>query len=149
MPKARTILPFVRLSFASSSAYSWWDENGQVHTVKKAEGGEQGDPLMLLHRHPGRSRRGCGHSGSGRATLRFLGRRLCFVAQSEDDLRRVGAVSFQGWQAFAFTSVWNKAGVPPDEIHSLGDEAGQPHGKVVLGTPLGNAQFVAEELRDI
>ena len=64
MPKARTILPFVRLSFASSSAHSWWDENGEVHTVDQAEGGEQGDPLMpfaVRHRHPGRSGRGCGH----------------------------------------------------------------------------------------
>ena len=44
----RTILPFVRLSYASSSVYSWWDENGEVRTVNQAEGGEQGDPLMHL-----------------------------------------------------------------------------------------------------
>ena len=48
MPKARTILPFARLSYASSPVYSWWDENGEVRTVNLAEGGEQGDPLMHL-----------------------------------------------------------------------------------------------------
>ena len=48
MPKARTILPFVRFSYASSSAKSWWDENEEMHTVNQAEGGEQGDPPMLL-----------------------------------------------------------------------------------------------------
>ena len=38
------ILPFVRLSYASPSTYSWWDDEGQRRTVVQAEGGEQGDP---------------------------------------------------------------------------------------------------------
>ena len=42
------ILPFVRLSYASPSRHSWWDEDGQRRTVVQAEGGEQGDPLMPL-----------------------------------------------------------------------------------------------------
>ena len=42
------ILPFVRLSYASPSTYSWWDDEGQRRTVVQAEGGEQGDPLMPL-----------------------------------------------------------------------------------------------------
>ena len=48
MPKARAILPFVRLSYASPSEYSWVDESGRSRTVHQAEGGEQGDPLMPL-----------------------------------------------------------------------------------------------------
>ena len=48
MPKARAILPFVRLSYAQPSRYSWVDEEGHRRTVTQAEGGEQGDPLMPL-----------------------------------------------------------------------------------------------------
>ena len=48
MPGARSILPFVRLSYATPSKYSWWDDDGQKRTVTQAEGGEQGDPLMPL-----------------------------------------------------------------------------------------------------
>ena len=48
MPTACQILPFVRLSYASPSAYSWWDDDGNRRTISQAEGGEQGDPLMPL-----------------------------------------------------------------------------------------------------
>ena len=48
MPVARSLLPFVRLSYATPSRYSWWDDNGERHVVTQAEGGEQGDPLMPL-----------------------------------------------------------------------------------------------------
>ena len=49
MPRAaRAILPFVRLSYAQPSRYSWVDEEGHRRTVTQAEGGEQGDPLMPL-----------------------------------------------------------------------------------------------------
>ena len=68
MPKARTILPFARLSYASSPVYSWWDENGEVH--HRESGRRRGtrrpaDAFAAQHRHPGRSGRGCGYSGSG------------------------------------------------------------------------------------
>ena len=33
------------------------------------------------------------------------------------------------------TRVRNKAGVPSEDVHILGDEAWQPDGVVVLGTP--------------
>ena len=46
-PKARAILPFVRLSCAQPSRYSWVEE-GHHRTVTQAEGGEQSDPLMPL-----------------------------------------------------------------------------------------------------
>ena len=48
MPKARAILPCVRLSYGHPSTYSWWDQNGVRRAVSQAEGGEQGDPLMPL-----------------------------------------------------------------------------------------------------
>ena len=48
MPEARKLLPFVRLSYAGVSSYTWFDEKGERHVVNQAEGGEQGDPLMPL-----------------------------------------------------------------------------------------------------
>ena len=48
MPEARKLLPFVRLSYAGVSSYTWFDEKGERHVVNQAEGAEQGDPLMPL-----------------------------------------------------------------------------------------------------
>ena len=48
MPKARAILPFVRLSHASPSEYSWVDDARRSRIVHQAKGGEQRDPLMPL-----------------------------------------------------------------------------------------------------
>ena len=42
------MLPFMRLSCASPSTHSWWDDEGQRRTIVQEEGGEQGDPLMRL-----------------------------------------------------------------------------------------------------
>ena len=47
MPKARAILPFVRLSYVQPSRYNWVDEEGHRRTVTQAEGGEQGDLLLM------------------------------------------------------------------------------------------------------
>ena len=41
-------LPFVRMFYSSPSRYLWEDQEGVVHTIDQGEGGEQGDPLMLL-----------------------------------------------------------------------------------------------------
>ena len=48
MPRARALLPFVRMSHAQPSQYSWVDEEGRHPIINQAEGGEQGDPLMPL-----------------------------------------------------------------------------------------------------
>ena len=48
MPEARKLLPFVRLSYAGLSSYTWFDEKVERHVVNQAEGGEQGDSLMPL-----------------------------------------------------------------------------------------------------
>ena len=47
MPRAHAILPFVRMSYAQPSKYSWVDEEGRHRIVNEAEG-EQGEPLMPL-----------------------------------------------------------------------------------------------------
>ena len=48
MPRARALLPFVRMSYAQPSQCSWVDEEGRHRIINQAEGGEQGDPLMPL-----------------------------------------------------------------------------------------------------
>ena len=48
MPGARSLLPFVRMSYAQPSSYQWFDDQGGAHVVTQAEGGEQGDPLVPL-----------------------------------------------------------------------------------------------------
>ena len=45
------------------------------------------------------------------------------------------------------TKVWNKGAVPPEDVDSLGDDAWQPRGVVVLVTAIGSAPFVAEKLQ--
>ena len=53
IPKARAILPFVRLSYGRPSTYSWWDQNGDRRAVSQAEGGA--DAFAVQHWHSGRS----------------------------------------------------------------------------------------------
>ena len=46
VPKASSILPFVRLFYGSASEFVWIDDAGIPHSILQAEGGEQGGPLM-------------------------------------------------------------------------------------------------------
>ena len=39
-------LPFVKQFYGAPSSHLWEDQDGVVHTITQAEGGEQGDPLM-------------------------------------------------------------------------------------------------------
>ena len=45
---ARGLLPFVSATFAQPAEYLWEDAAGVRHTIRQAEGGEQGDPLKPL-----------------------------------------------------------------------------------------------------
>ena len=45
------------------------------------------------------------------------------------------------------TRVWNRSGTVPENVDSMGEEVWRTDGIKVLGTPLGNAQFVAEHTR--
>ena len=146
------MLPFVRLSYASPSTYSWWDDEGQRRTVVQAEGGEQGDP----------SCRSCSRSGfkaaleEVRTTLQ-PGEQL-FVFWDDVhalcDPQRVKAIHDTlaecVWRVAGIqlhrgkTKVWNKGRVPPPHVDQLGPEASQPEGIKVLGTPIGSAAFTRE-----
>ena len=46
------------------------------------------------------------------------------------------------------TRVCNKGGVQPDHVDTLGEDAWQPHGIVVLGTPLGSEQLTRAKLQN-
>ena len=47
-PHLHGLLPFVRAMYSDTSRYSWRDATGTQHVILQCEGGEQGDPLMLL-----------------------------------------------------------------------------------------------------
>ena len=42
------MIPFIRQFYGSPSTFLWDDDFGDVHHVHQGEGGEQGDPLMLM-----------------------------------------------------------------------------------------------------
>ena len=154
MPRARSLLPFVRLSYGQPSQYTWQDESGQDRTVVQAEGGEQGDPLMPLLFSIGIQ----GALEEVAATLE-RGEQLCaflddvyllcrpdrvttlFTLLRDVLERRAGVQLHQGK-----TKVWNKSGRPPEDVRTLGRDAWQPAGIRVLGTPIGTAQFVTEAM---
>ena len=46
------------------------------------------------------------------------------------------------------TRVWNRSGTVPDNVDSLGEEVWRTDGIKILGTPVGNAQFVAEHMQE-
>ena len=155
MPKARVILPFVRLSNVTPSNYSWWDAKGERHTVTQAEGGEQGDPLMTLL-----------YSIDIQAALEEVATTLeprdqlcaflddvyalCQPSRVKDihDALATSLFRVAGIRLYhGNTKVWNKGGVPPENVDSLGEEAWQPTCVMVLGTPIESAPFVAEKLQ--
>ena len=155
MPRTRCILPFVRLRYAKPSQYSWWDDEGRRRVVFQAEGGEQGDPLMPLLF-------AIGIQGALEEVAVSLepGEQLCAFLDDvyalcrpervkaihdklADCLLRVAGIHLHQGK----TRVWNKSGVPPDDVQQLGAEAWQPAEIKVLGTPIGGADFVRERTR--
>ena len=129
--------------------YFWEDDSGVVHTVTQAEGGEQGDPLMLalfsLDQHP---------------ALEAISHRVATVQPIlQEELLHHSAIRVHHGK----THLWNKGGVEPTEVEALtaaarvsdptaivwrGDPALPPseQGVRILGTPLGHPEFVRAEL---
>ena len=156
MPKARAILPFVRLSYCSPSSYSWEDDAGTQRKVTQAEGGEQGDPLMLLlffiSIHAALEEV-ASHLEDVQQLCAFLDDVyvLClphsvvplFLVLRES-LDRVAGIRLHEGK----TKVWNRSGTAPEDIEELGEEAWQPEGLKVLGTPIGSPQITAAKFRE-
>ena len=149
MPKARVILPFVRLSYGHPSTNSWWDQNGDKRAVSQAEGGDQGGPLMPMLFS-------IGIQGALEEVAAQLepGEQLCAFLDDIYVLCQPGRVKIIHDElsrclsrVAGITRVWNKAGIPPEDVHNLGPEAWQPEGIDVLGTPLWSAQFVSRKLQ--
>ena len=46
LPTAHRLLPFILMSYGSSSTYLWTNDDGVTHRIPQGEGGEQGDALM-------------------------------------------------------------------------------------------------------
>ena len=44
--RLQPLLPLVSMLYGSESRFLWTDADGNTHTIRQAEGGEQGDPLM-------------------------------------------------------------------------------------------------------
>ena len=152
MPNAKALLPFLLLSYSALSTYDWFDDEGERKTVTQAEGGEQGDPLM-----PFLFSIGIQSAIEEVSRSLLAGERLCAFL---DDLyllcaprrvrhlfdlalhRNVGIQLHQGK-----TCVWNRSGTVPENVDSLVEEVWRTDGIKVLGTPLGNAHFVAEHMQ--
>ena len=140
MPAARALLPFVRLSYAQPSQYSWYDEDGVRRTVTQAEGGEQGDPLMPLLLSIGIHgvlEEVATHLEDGEQLCAFLDDvyLLCEPARVEplykvleEAMMRIAGIRLHQGQ----TRAWNKAGVVPNDILNVGAEAWQLEGITVL-----------------
>ena len=158
MPKARAILPFVWLSYASPSEYSWVDESGRSRTVHQAEGGEQGDPVMsllfsvgiqdalgevALSLHPGEQLCAYLHD----VYLVLPARQSRHTVRDPKQVKSLFTVAgirlHQGK-----TKAWNRGGVVPEDGDRLGPEEWQKDGITVLGTPIGSAQFVLERIAE-
>ena len=156
------------------SSYLWEDQDGVVHTITQAEGGEQGDPLMpalfSLGAHPALQ--------ALQAQLQQDERLFAFlddvyVVCSPD---RINAI-FSLLQNALFihsairdhhgkTQVWNRGGVVPTGIEVMeavaritdpeaivwrGDTVlpSEDQGVRILGTPLGHPDYVRAQLQSL
>ena len=127
----------------------------EQRTITQAEGGEQGDPLMPLF--------SVGIQGVPEdvATHLVEGEQLCAFLDDvyllsgparveplhkvlEETMLRIAGIRLHQGK----TRVGNSAGVVPDNIAEVGQEAFQPDGITVLGTPIGSAQYIASKMEE-
>ena len=150
VPEARAMLPFVRMAYASLSRYAWEDGGGAFRFVEQAEGGEQGDPLMpmlfslAVHEALDRAQ---AELQPGEHIFAFLDDVYALCAPErvrevynclERHLTSVAGI----WLHQGKTRVWNRAGLRPPNLEDLGRDVWSPEGIKVLGTPVGNADYV-------
>ena len=164
-PALSTALPFVRQFYGSDSLYLWYDDLGNAHEVRQAEGGEQGDPLMpglfALAQHPALVAVQA-QLHDGEAMFAFLDD--IYVISLPTRTRAIfDLVQIALWEharievALGKTKAWNAAGEEPPDMSDLGTDAepcwvggwscpAQHRGMILLGTPLGDPAFIRREL---
>ena len=149
LPGTRPLLPFLILSYGSKSEYLWEDEDGNISHVEQGESGEQGDPLMPYLFSLGI------HDALAQVAKNFKADEHIFgflddvyVVSEPDRTEAIFQVlarelhSKAGIQLhLGKTRVWNKDGVLPAGVATLGAEVWSPDGIVVLGTPIGSNAF--------
>ena len=151
VPSLQGLLPFVRATYADPTSYAWVDEAGEVHHIVQAEGGEQGDPLLLfslaIHdplEEASRELRPEEHLFAHLDDVYFSGdvpnrTRTVYDSLGEKLFTQAGIRLHSGK-----TRVWNRASVCPEGMAELGPEVWNPESVKVLGTPVGSRAFVDE-----
>ena len=150
LPKARSILPFVRLFYSKTSKHQWRDDDGEYHFVEQAEGGEQGDPLMPILFSLGI------HDvlqmiqeqlHDGEFVFAFLDD--IYVVAKPHRIRKIYDLLAKHLDEHANiklnagkTRTWNRTGTLPEGMDTLGENAWSPKGLLILGTPIGSPSFV-------
>lgn len=158
LPRASSILPFVRLSYAGPTKYRWTDDSGDDFEIAQAEGGEQGDPLMPLLFALGI------HDALAEVASQLReGEDICaflddvYALCSPERVRPIYDLLSAALEAHAGialhtgkTKVWNRAGVEPPRISDLGGEEGawSPAGLIILGSPVGTPGFIRDHAED-
>ncbi len=164
LPEASSILPFVMLFYGQASGYLWENAAGEVHTVRRAEGGEQGDALMPMLYALGQHRALEAINARlhpGERMFAFLDD-LYVVSTPERVVEIYRIVEEELWAHARIrvhtgkTQVWNRNGVAPEQIEELGcgawrgagDAPPERQGVKILGTPLGHPAFVRAMLAE-
>ena len=146
MPAARTILPFVRLSYGSNSSYTWMtkDDSALSRKSKEESKGTRSchcfSPLAFKARlnkwpHPWSKENICALTLT-MSTFSVLQNAwfLCTSCSAR-------CLAHQGK-----TKVWNQAGRAPED--ELGPEVWRPQGLKILGTPIGTPEFVSQIMNE-
>ena len=153
VPGLRALLPFVRATCGQPTEYEWEDETGLRHTVRQAEGGDQGYPLMPLlfslaiHDSLVEANREMDRSEYLLAFLDDV--HAVFSPHRTRPLYKIlGEVGHgAGIRLHAGkTRVWNREAICPPDIQEIGDEVWNPEGIKILGTPVGSHHFVEGEV---
>ena len=129
---------------------------GSTESSNQAEGGEQGDPLMPLLFSIGIQQaleEVAAALVPGEQLSAFLDDvyLLCqparvkplFKLLERALLRCAGIELHQGK-----TKTWNRAGVVPDNIGEVRDDAWHPEGITMLGTPVGSEQYISRKMEE-
>ena len=174
IPNGDKLLPVVSLFYGSPSTFLWEDEMGTVNFVPQGEGGEQGDLLMPLLFCLGQHRGLCAVAerlGPREHLVAFLDDVYVATGSPATTVDAHNILGEEMWRHAKITLhlgktvIWNKSGRAPEGVEVLEEAArrvdpsavvwrGNPdlpndrQGVVVLGTPVGHAEFVSRVLEE-